>query len=117
MNPQKKRSNTGKREVNVDFDTYQKRARETAIYDDPMYPILGLASEAGEVCDKVAKNLRDKTPVDPESRAKELGDVLWMIANIACDMGMDLSYIAELNLVKLYSRQERGVIGGSGDNR
>lgn len=41
------------------LDEYQKRASEFASYhDNAVYPELGLAEEAGEVCGKVAKFVR-----------------------------------------------------------
>ena len=49
--------------------------------------------------------------------AKELGDCLWYIAVLAHDLGQDLDKIAADNLAKLKSRQERGVLAGSGDVR
>ena len=47
----------------------------------------------------------------------ELGDVLWYIAALARDLDISMNSIAAMNVEKLNSRKERGVIGGSGDNR
>ncbi|MBI2932631.1 MAG: nucleoside triphosphate pyrophosphohydrolase family protein [Planctomycetes bacterium] len=107
------------------FDEYQKRSRETAIYPDAganfVYPTLGLAGEAGEVAEKVKKVLRDRGGrMDDETRAtvkKELGDVLWYVAQLATELGLSLGEVAQENLAKLASRKERGVLGGSGDAR
>jgi NTP pyrophosphatase (non-canonical NTP hydrolase) len=49
--------------------------------------------------------------------SKELGDVLWYVAQIASELGLDLDEIARANLEKLLSRQHRGVLSGSGDER
>lgn len=103
----------------MDFSSYQKRAKSTAIYPESyrlVYPALGLAGETGEVAEKIKKSIRDGN-LDVEGLKKELGDVLWYIAAIANDMGFDLSEIAQMNLDKLESRKNRGVLGGSGDNR
>ena len=49
--------------------------------------------------------------------AAELGDVLWYLAQLATEAGLDLDEIAEDNLAKLLSRRDRGVLQGSGDAR
>jgi hypothetical protein len=43
--------------------------------------------------------------------------VLWYVAQLATELGLDLDRIAEANLEKLLSRQRRGVLSGSGDDR
>ena len=70
----------------MDFTTYQQKSRETAIYKNELkvlYPALGLAGEAGEVCEKIKKIYRDKdgdmSSDDRLAIRKELGDVLWYI--------------------------------------
>ena len=118
----------------LELNEYQKKAHETASYPcgliagdntntvvNYLYPALGLAEEAGEVAGKYAKALRDCSgEIDEERKAaivKELGDVMWFVAELATCLGVDLDLVAEMNLQKLASRKERGVIGGSGDNR
>jgi NTP pyrophosphatase (non-canonical NTP hydrolase) len=104
---------------------YQELSRRTATYpgagDNIVYPTLGLAGEAGEVAEKVKKLLRDDGGVMSDERrdalAGELGDVLWYVAQVATEAGLDLEEIAQGNLDKLLSRQRRGVLSGSGDSR
>lgn len=48
---------------------------------------------------------------------KELGDVMWYLAQLASELGLELDDVAAVNLQKLRSRQERGVLAGSGDDR
>lgn len=104
---------------------YQELSRRTATYpgagDNIVYPTLGLAGEAGEVAEKVKKLLRDDDGVMSRERrealAGELGDVLWYVAQVATEAGLDLEEIAQGNLDKLLSRQRRGVLSGSGDSR
>lgn len=103
---------------------YQLEARTTAIYPNEtkvIYPALGLAGEAGEICNKTKKILRDDAGnLTDEKRSQlidELGDVLWYVANLATDLGVTLEEVARLNMAKLNSRKERGTIKGSGDNR
>jgi NTP pyrophosphatase (non-canonical NTP hydrolase) len=104
---------------------YQELSRRTATYpgagDNIVYPTLGLAGEAGEVAEKVKKLLRDDGGVLSAERrdalAGELGDVLWYVAQVATEAGLDLEDIAQGNLDKLLSRRRRGVLSGSGDRR
>ena len=107
------------------LSAYQERSRVTAVYPDAganlLYPTLGLCGEAGEVAEKVKKMIRDDGGVlSPERRgalAGELGDVLWYVAQLATEAGLDLDVIARDNLDKLRSREERGALSGSGDER
>ena len=109
----------------MNLNDYQIKSRVTALYPDVgnnvIYPTLGLAGEAGEVADKVKKIIRDKNGVfDEESKEAiklELGDVLWYVAQLSSELGFELENIAEANIIKLQSRSNRGLIGGSGDNR
>lgn len=105
----------------MDFDDYQEWTRSTAIYPRESaleYTVLGLVSEAGEVAGKVKKIIRDGDDGPLRDAAiAELGDVLWYLARVADELGVELSAIAVENHYKLESRKSRGVIGGSGDNR
>ena len=86
-----------------------------------VYPVIGLAGETGEVAEKVKKTIRDNgADFDQERTAeivKELGDVLWYVANIAADLGTTLEEVAARNIEKLRSRADRDRLHGSGDNR
>jgi NTP pyrophosphatase (non-canonical NTP hydrolase) len=108
----------------MELADYQRLSRRTAEYPRDAwlaYPALGLAGEAGEVAEHAKKAIRDdRGQVSDERRnaiAAELGDVLWYVAQIATELGLDLDQIANANLQKLLSRQQRGVLSGSGDNR
>lgn len=112
----------------MNFDDYQEQAVSFAFYpkstewDLPFYPALGLAGEAGEVVEKIKKLMRDTDAkiLTDEQKAeivKELGDVLWYVANLAEDLNYDLGQVALMNLNKLRSRKVRDTLKGSGDNR
>lgn len=108
----------------MSLDEYQQCALETAVYPEEyniVYPALGMAGEAGEVADKVKKVIRDGnadfTPIKCEEIAMEIGDVMWYCAVLADRIGYKLDTIARMNHRKLISRQLRGKLGGSGDNR
>jgi NTP pyrophosphatase (non-canonical NTP hydrolase) len=78
---------------------------------------LGLVGEAGEVAEKVKKLLRDNTKVEAKEIIKELGDVAFYLTALANYFDGSLAEVLEGNMDKLNSRQARGVLGGSGDNR
>jgi NTP pyrophosphatase (non-canonical NTP hydrolase) len=109
----------------MDINDYQRRARGTAEYPAIghaiIYPTLGLTNEAGEVAGKIKKIFRDKAGVieqaDLEALKSELGDVLWYLALLATELGLDLDDIAEYNIAKLHDRRSRGKIRGDGDTR
>ena len=108
----------------MEFSDYQHFSRRTAAYPRQAwltYPALGLAGEAGEVAEHAKKTIRDDGGrVSDERRAaiaRELGDVLWYVAQLASELGLELEDIARENLEKLFSRQRRGVLSGSGDER
>lgn len=104
---------------------YQSASRATAIYPDAgsnlTYPALGLCGEAGECAEKVKKAMRDDggvlTGERREALAGELGDVLWYVAQLPTEAGLELEDVAAANLEKLRSRAERRVLSGSGDAR
>lgn len=109
-------------EREMTMNEYQNLALETAVYPQPIiYPTLGLTGEAGEVSDKIKKVLRDNNSQFTADKkfeiAKEIGDVLWYCATLSHDLGYTLEDIARMNYEKLHSRQERGKLHGSGDNR
>lgn len=116
------------------LNDYQILSGQTALYPGQgefqglIYCLLKLGGEAGEVLEKVGKLLRDRGiewDTDPKTWPddvklaikKELGDVLWYIGGVSREMGFELQDVAETNLDKLESRQNRGMIHGSGDNR
>ncbi|MEA2088257.1 MAG: nucleoside triphosphate pyrophosphohydrolase family protein [Patescibacteria group bacterium] len=109
----------------MDFNQYQKKSRSTAIYPNQgknfIYPVLGLTGEAGEVAEKIKKVIRDKNgKIDEQTKKeiqKELGDVLWYVAQLATELKLSLNKIADCNIRKLKLRKTRNKLHGEGDNR
>lgn len=109
----------------MDFNKYQKISRKTAVYPKVgkgfVYPTLGLAGETGELVEKIKKCFRDDggrmTKERKEEIKKEMGDVLWYLAQISTELNIPFDEVAKFNLEKLQSRQKRGTLHGDGDNR
>lgn len=71
------------------LNDYQTGAIRTAIYPGKLaYPTLGLCGEVGELT--AACILKDK-----KNTPKEIGDVLWYVANVAADAGLQLSEVCK----------------------
>jgi NTP pyrophosphatase (non-canonical NTP hydrolase) len=120
------------------FDEYQEaaitmrcsldrlRERHPDLPDDVVkllavaYDGLGMG-EAGEVQGKIKKIIRDSggviTDESKNSIIDELSDVMWYIASMCDNLNIRMEDVATHNIEKLRSRQARGVIHGSGDNR
>lgn len=109
----------------IDFNQYQIQAVSTAIYpgrgNNFIYPAFGLGGETGEVLEKLKKVLRDKDGrIDNTTRealCKELGDVLWYVANLASELKIPLDVVVRTNVRKLFKRQEDEKLHGEGDDR
>ena len=112
------------------LEEYQKQAMTTcmASSENFSYMFLNLVGEVGEFASKVAKAIRKEencieyndlgvTVTKNEELQKEAGDILWQLSGLCTVMGWKLEDIAQQNLDKLASRQQRNVIDGSGDNR
>jgi NTP pyrophosphatase (non-canonical NTP hydrolase) len=125
------------------FAEYQDRVPDTVLPQVRalgwLYPLLGIGGEAGETLEKFKKIVRDKLakvlleqedlpatgflsglaimPDEKRAIAKELGDQLWYIAWMCVVLNLDMGQVARDNLKKLLDRQERGTLGGSGDDR
>ena len=91
----------------MELSEYQRLARRTAGYPREQwlaYPALGLAGEAGEVAEHAKKAIRDDgsrvTDERREALAKELGDVLWYVAQLATELELDLDDVAAGNLAE-----------------
>jgi len=109
----------------MNINDYQEAALKTAFYKPESgytYTALGLVGEAGEIANKLKKPLREYGDIalseqERVALAKELGDVLWYTALLSEELGFSLSEVAQMNINKLRSRQERGTLEGNGDNR
>ena len=94
---------------------YQKLAMRTTkdgwrgkgLWDQKVHAVTGLGSEAGEVA-----GIRQKTfqghSVDIPRLVKELGDVMWFVAECCDAWGISLDDVMETNVEKLKVRYPEG---------
>lgn len=117
-------------EIWQSFETIRKEAPQAILSmtkasggngNSIIYPVFGLMGEAGEVASKVIKLVESPeyqiTDKDREDLALECSDCLWYLSALADQLGYSFGEIAQMNLDKLKSRQERNKIHGEGDNR
>lgn len=95
------------------FDDYQQEALRTAgpkCRGSLAYSMGGVGGEAGEYVDVVKKHLFHDKPhdVSRDQALKELGDLLWGIAQAADAWGLSLSDVATVNIQKLRARYPDG---------
>lgn len=94
------------------LNEYQKLAMRTCnITDDTdkmrTHALHELCSEVGELHGIYQKAYQGH-PIDIEHCKKELGDILWGVAEYATAMGFELEDVAQLNLDKLLARFPNG---------
>lgn len=78
---------------------------------------LGLTGESGEVADLVKKSMFQGHKWDFDHIAKELGDILWYVAETATAIGEDLETIMQMNIDKLKKRYPDGFSAERSRNR
>jgi len=109
----------------MDLNEYQQLALRTASPKDKpnelFHLLLALCGETGEIAEKAKKIVRDHgsdfSKWDRDDIVKELGDVLWYVAVLADYFDIPFEEVGQKNIAKLADRQQRGKLGGSGDNR
>ena len=84
----------------MNLEEYSRRAIQTALNTnkkDLDYPMLGLHGEAGELCEKFKKVLRDKGGIIDDSTRelikKEQGDILWYVNRILWGFDIPLDQV------------------------
>lgn len=105
----------------MNFNEYQKLAQRTSNTrngrDKELNGILGLNGEVGELTDIYKKYFFQGHSFELKEAVKELGDVLWYIAELATGLGVPLDHIAEVNIGKLKKRYPQGFESDRSVNR
>ncbi|MGN7478988.1 nucleoside triphosphate pyrophosphohydrolase family protein [Solibacillus silvestris] len=102
------------------LNEYQELAKRTANHNQDFALAnwgLGLTGEAGEVGDLIKKAVFHDHVIDQVEIKKELGDVLWYLAQIATSAGLSLEEVATENIEKLKRRYPDGFSTEASINR
>ena len=96
----------------MNFNAYQKlasRTMNTALHANELelHALHGLSGEVGEIHSIYQKAYQGHA-VDNEHLKKEIGDLLWFVAELCTVSGFDMSEIAQLNIDKLKARFPNG---------
>ena len=79
--------------------------------------VMGLNGESGEVIDVVKKHLFQGHELDKDKIIKELGDVMWYVAEVCSSLDITLNEILEKNIEKLQKRYKNGFSVNESINR
>jgi NTP pyrophosphatase (non-canonical NTP hydrolase) len=100
--------------------TFIKKDRVRVAWDEPE-AILEVVIAAGVVLENIKKTVRDNDGVLCKVRRAKirnaLRDVIAWLSSLAAMWDVSLEECAKINIEKLRSRQERGVLKGDGDSR
>jgi NTP pyrophosphatase (non-canonical NTP hydrolase) len=99
-------------EQNMTMNEYQALAARTInedLFDDERcyHALHGMVGEIGELHSMYQKIFQGHK-IDREHAKKELGDLLWFIAEYCTAHGWDLGEIAQMNIDKLKARYPEG---------
>lgn len=86
----------------------QRTASSQAKEEKLLNAALGLAGEGGEFADHIKKNRFQGHDLDGEHLIKELGDIMWYIAEAATALDTTLDEIMARNIRKLEARYPEG---------
>ena len=79
--------------------------------------VMGLNGESGEVIDIVKKHMFHGHELDKDKIKKELGDVMWYVAEVCEALDLSLDEVMEGNIEKLAKRFKDGFTVNESINR
>ncbi|MGD7007602.1 nucleoside triphosphate pyrophosphohydrolase family protein [Metabacillus sp. 84] len=103
----------------MNFNEYQELAGRTANkhINEKLNYALGVTGEAGEIADLIKKSEFHGHEMNRGELAKEIGDVLWYLSQLASVYDLDLGRVAEKNIEKLKRRYPEGFSEEASVNR
>jgi NTP pyrophosphatase (non-canonical NTP hydrolase) len=98
-----------------DYNSFAARLYELGEQQFPTERLLtaavGMSAEAGEFTEIVKKIVFQGKPVNEENLfhlKRELGDIMWYVAQACMGLGVDLDEVIEMNIDKLKARYPGG---------
>lgn len=103
-------------------DNYQMLAsrtinKELSVSQQEYHALFGMVGEIGELHSIYQKEYQGHFEEGDEHKKKELGDLLWFIAEYCTACGWDLSDIMQMNIGKLVARYPEGFETGKSLHR
>lgn len=95
-----------------DLNNYQKDAsftinRALSRKEQEMHALHGLVGEIGEL-HSIYQKVYQNHPFDSIHAQKELGDLMWFVAELCTSKGWELDDICQMNIDKLKDRYPEG---------
>lgn len=101
--------------------TFTELGNKLAYGNDARSSLIQLPIYAGRIAEIAKKMIRDSAGKLPSEKMPILKDsicqILLCLFNICSQWSINMDDVAQTNIDKLFSRQRRGVLSGSGDNR
>ena len=106
----------------MEGNVYQKLAMKTVNpeltkKDMLVNGVMGLNGESGEVIDVVKKHMFQGHDLDVDKIKKELGDVMWYVAEVCEALDLSMDEVMEANIAKLANRFKNGFTKEESINR
>ncbi len=102
-------------------DNFTELGAQLKIWDDRRSPLIKISVYAGRIAEVAKKMIRDNDGVLMMDKAMivrdSLVEVLICLFEICGQQSISMDDVARANIVKLFSRRDRGVLQGDGDNR
>lgn len=111
----------------MNANDYQRQAARTLI-DGPDFKLwdvelmiiwnaIGLAGEAGEICEHVKKGVFHQHGLNHDKLKEEIGDCLWYLAALCTELDINLEDVMKYNIAKLHLRYPNGYSAADSINR
>ena len=109
--------------MGMTLNEYQALAQRTAditgndLHKKLLNGCMGMCGEAGECIDALKKHMMQGHELDRDAIIKELGDVLWYVAEAATALEVSLDEVGQRNIDKLRKRYPAGFSAERSINR